>query len=657
MNEPALRSVRVTGGFWGERLAMNTHEALAHQWEQLERTRCIDNFRIAAGWIDGFREGLFFADSDLYKWLDAAARTLAGCPDPVLQQRVDDLIALLAAAQMADGYLYTYNQILFPGRRWVNLCVEHELYCHGHFIEAGVAHHAATGDARLLTLVRRSADLLVRDFMDATPDRTDGHEEIEIALIRLSRVTGDARYRELARRLLERRGRTRGYALTVLRQTVSAGRRMWAVARRRKAFVDTHPEGAGVHLPAAHTPTIPPLAWLRLVHSLLSGKLFQQHAPLRRQSVPVGHAVRFTYLETAAAMLSRDTGDTDLRAVLERAWAHMVTRRMYVTGGLGSLPLVEGFGRDDELDPEIAYAETCAAIGSLLWNHEMALLTGRPQYEDLFEWQLYNAAAVGIGIGGRSYFYNNPLTSRGRVARAAWFRVPCCPSNLSRTWAALGQYAYHVGDNALHVAQYVTSDIDLDWGRVAVDSGLPWRGAVRLRVERAAPQRTTLSLRLPAWSDAYELRLNGGPIQPDGVTESGSIHPTACGYAPHGARALPVSRVWLPGDVLDLALGMPIRLHRQHRNVPGCGGMNAVSRGPLVYCLESVDNPLDIFDVVVERASLTPADDAALLGGICKIDGCTVDGAPLTFIPYMLWGNRGPSLMTVFVTAKEGTGG
>jgi DUF1680 family protein len=650
MNEPALRSVRVTGGFWGQRLEMNARAAIFHQWEQLEHTGCIDNFRIAAGQIEGFREGMFFSDSDAYKWLDAAARILAAYPDPLLKQRVDDFIALLAAAQMEDGYLYTYNQIFFPGQRWVNLLLEHELYCHGHFIEAGVAHHAATAEVQLLNLVRRSADLLVCDFMDAAPEMADGHEEIEIALIRLYRVTGAVRYIELARRLLERRGRARAYPLRFLRQALSTASRGRSVARRRKTYLLKHPERAVVHLPAANKAKIPHLAQLRMAYSMLSGRSFQQNAPLRRQCSPVGHAVRFTYLQTAAAMLSRETGAADLLSMLEQAWERMVTRRMYVTGGLGSVPLVEGFGRDYELDPESAYAETCAAIGSLLWNHEMSLLTGRPQYEDLFEWQLYNAAAVGIGIDGRSYSYNNPLTCRGGLTRAPWYLVPCCPSNLSRTWAALGQYACRIDAGRLHLSQYVTSEIELDWGRLRVDSGLPWSGEIRVNFDMSAPRQMTVSLRLPAWSDTYGLRLNGLPLEPESVTEVPSLAETACGYAPHGARVLAISCAWHSGDALDLTLGMPIRTHRQHHKVSGCGGMDALSRGPLVYCLESTDNRCDIFSVVVKRDSLTPVHDRSLLEGTWKIEGRSVDGTRLTFIPYMLWGNRGRSDMTVFFT-------
>ncbi len=649
-----LRRVRVGGGFWGRRLEANAREAIFYQWEQLERTRCIDNFRIAAGCLEGFHEGMFFADSDAYKWLDAASRILSCGPDPLLEQRVNELIPLLEAAQMLDGYLYTYNQILFPGQRWVNLRLEHELYCHGHLIEAGVAHHEATGQTRLLDLVRRSADLLVRDFMEASPQQADGHEEIEIALIRLHRATGESSYLELARRLLERRGRSGENGLAVLQQLVSAGTRMRAAAKRRKRFRRQHPERSGFTLPAGNKPKIPALAPLRMAYNMLSGRFFQQNAPIRRQTIPVGHAVCFTYLQTAAAMLSGATDDAELRAASEQAWERTVTRHMYVTGGLGSIPLVEGFGRDYELDPETAYAETCAAIGGLLWNHEMSLLTGQPQYDELFEWQLYNAASVGIGMDMRSYFYNNPLTCRGGITRAPWYFIPCCPSNLSRTWAALGQYAYRVGKDELYLAQYVGSQIDLDWGRLTVDSGLPWRGDIRIAVDTTNPKRCTLRLRLPVWSSTYELCLNGVPIAPDSISTAAAAPETACGYTPHAARTLTVTRVWTRGDVLELKLDMPLRLHRQHPKVPRCGGMYALSRGPLVYCLESIDNPGDILQARVQQDSLVAVEDPTLLGGIHTVAGRSHTGVPLTFLPYMLWGNRGASQMTVFFAIGGG---
>jgi hypothetical protein len=644
----SLHASRITGGFWGKRLEMNASEAIFYQWEQLEQSGCIDNFLILAGQKVGFREGYFFADSDAYKWLDAASRIHAANTDPKLKQLVDDLISLLESVQQPDGYLYTYNQIHFPGQKWVNLQIEHELYCLGHLIEAGVSHHAATGETRLLALVRRAADLLVRDFMDASPSFTDGHEEIELALIKLYRATGEKSYLELSRRLLERRGRIPFFPLHIFKEKSNYDKRVKIVNEQRAAYIEKHPGHANFKLPADNPSKNPPYAGLRQILDQLSGKYFQQHTPVRKMTVPVGHSVRFGYLETAAAMLVRETGDHELQQTLESAWERMVTRRMYVTGGLGALPFTEGFGRDYELDPEYAYAETCAALASMFWSREMALLTGRPRYDDLFEWQLYNAASVGIGMDGRSYFYNNPLTCRGGLSRAGWYLVPCCPPNLSRTWASLGEYLFHEDENGLHLGQYVTSAIQLDWGTLNVDSGLPWSGEIRLTFDISQPHQTTLNLRIPSWTNLYSLVLNDSPLTPDSVTEAASLSETACGYSPLAARTLSISRTWSPGDVLTLTIDMPLRFHRQHKKVPGCGGMHALSRGPLVYCLESVDNPLNLFPVTVKRDSLKPEYDESLLGGIWKITGATPDGKPLTFIPYMLWGNRGPSQMNVF---------
>lgn len=647
MVSPIITS-RITGGFWGKHLEMNAREAIFYQWEQLEQSRCIDNFRIAAGQIDGFREGYFFADSDAYKWLDAASRILATDPDPKLKGLVGDLISLIESVQQPDGYIYTYNQIHFPGQKWVVLQIEHELYCLGHLIEAGVSHHAATGETRLLDLVRHAADLIVRDFMDASPAFTDGHEEIELALIKLYRVTGEGSYLELARRLLERRGCIPFFPLHIFKEKSKYDKRVKIVNEQRADYISKHPEHADFKLPANNPSKKPPFAGIRQILDQLSGKYFQQHTPVRKMTVPVGHSVRFGYLETAAAMLARETRDLKLQKTPETAWERMVTRRMYVTGGLGALSFTEGFGRDYELDPEYAYAETCAALASMFWCDEMSRLTGQPRYDDLFEWQLYNAASVGIGMDGRSYFYNNPLTCRGGLARAGWFLVPCCPSNLSRTWASLGGYLYREAKGELTLQQYVTSAIHLDWGTLNVDSGFPWNGEIRLTFDIPQPHRTTLNLRLPSWTDHYSLALNDSPLQPDSVTEASHSPVTACGYSPLAARTLSITQTWSPGDKLSLTLDMPLRFHRQHKRVPGCGGMDVLSRGPLVYCLESVDNPLDLFPVTVERDSLKPEWDESLLGGVWKIVGTTTDGKPLTFIPYMLWGNRGPSQMNVF---------
>jgi len=650
MQELSSRQVSIHDPFWAPRLETNARVAIFHQWEQLEASGCIDNFRIAAGEKDGFREGWFFADSDAYKWLDAAARISVHHPGPELAARMDAFVALLARAQSDDGYLFTYNQIHFPGVRWTNLQIEHELYCHGHLIEAGVSHHEATGRPDGLALARRAADLLVREFVDKGPEYTPGHEEVELALLRLHRVSGETAYLELARHFLEQRGRSLFFALPLLRQTVDVARRGNFVRRQRQVYLKAHPEHAGFQLPPRNPAKEPPTSALRWLFSAFSGKYFQQHAPIREQTVPVGHAVRFGYLEAAAARLHRLRPDAGLLPALEQSWERMVTRRMYVTGGLGSLPGLEGFGQDYELDPEYAYAETCAALAGMLWNWEMALITAEAKYSDLLEWQLYNAASAGMGLGGDRYLYNNPLACRGGVTRLPWYDVPCCPSNLSRVWADMGKYVYSADGENLWIHQYIGSRAAFAAGgslEVELDSGLPFTGSATLKLNPKTEVELSLHLRLPSWSAATRITVNGAPVAVPPIL---TFEPTAQGCDPRPARFLSVRRIWSPGDTVELAFAMPISLHRAHPKVRGHKGKVAVTRGPLVYCLESVDNPgVDLFACHLDPASLRAEPAPELLGGIHILHGASVDGRPLTFIPYALWANRGESQMNVWV--------
>ncbi len=643
---------RITGGFWRARLDNNARKAIFHQWEELERSGCIDNFRIAAYQKEGFREGYFFADSDAYKWLDAASRILGEAHDPQLSTLVEGFITLLEAAQEPDGYLYTYNQIHFPGQRWINLQIEHEFYCLGHLIEAGIAHYEATGAPRSLELVQRVVALLTREFMEAPPIFTDGHEEIEVALLRLYRVTGERTNFELARRLLERRGRIPFFPIHLFGQFRHHTRREAVVKAARQAYIATHPEHAGFRLPGGNPSQPLPLAEPRRILNQLSGKYFQQHTPLRKQTVPVGHSVRFGYLMTAATMLAHETGEEALRKTLEAAWERMTEKRMYVTGGLGALPFIEGFGRDFELDPEAAYAETCAALASLFWNDELAHLTHRPRYADLFEWQLYNAAAVGMGVDGCSYYYHNPLTSREGLARASWYLVPCCPSNLSRTWASLGRTILHAEGQDMWLQQYISCSAPWggsEGGLMIVEADLPWEGHIQITLQPAKTTAASLHLRIPSWAEDYVIMLNGVAFQPV-VNGDPAIHATACGYTPTAARNITLTRIWEPGDTLDLSLEMPIRLLQQDSRLPRCGGMVAVTRGPIVYCLESTDNPaVNVFDVTLNPDSLRVVYDDALCGGAMRLLGRSRAGEALNFIPYFCWGNRGRSGMTVFV--------
>lgn len=658
MDEISPTQVTLQDPFWSPRVEVNAARAIFHQWEQLEASGCIHNFRIAAGEADGWREGWFFADSDAYKWLDAASRICAVRPNPRLAGLVDVFIALLGRAQMPDGYLFTYNQIHFPGVRWVNLQIEHELYCHGHLIEAGVSHYAATGRFDLLVIARRAAERVVADFAGRGPAFTPGHEEIEIALLRLFGVTQHAPYLDLARQFLEQRGRQHGFAASIARQMRSAGARSRAVAAGRRAYVAAHRDRATYTVPPGNRTKRPRSSQLRWLASALSGKYFQQHAPIRRQTTPVGHAVRFGYLQTATAMLCRTVNDDTLLPGLVASWERMVTRRMYVTGGLGALPGLEGFGRDDELDPEVAYAETCAALASIFWNWEMALITAEARYSDLLEWQLHNAAAVGMGLGGDTYFYNNPLACRKDtpITRRAWYAVPCCPSNLSRTWADLGKTIYTVsGDNVdVYIHQWIGNRARVDLGvpvEIGIESGLPWSGEVTVRVTPERAAEAALHLRVPSWVTEAEVRVNGEAVAVPAAVHSAP--PPASGFDPRLARWLTLRRRWTAGDTISLHFDLPIHARTAGPRVAGHAGKVALTRGPLVYCLESIDNPgIDIFAAAIDLRSLRPEPAPDLLGSIVVLRGQTMDGRPITAIPYALWGNRSASEMTVWVAGQ-----
>ncbi len=650
MNDLPQSKISVRDGFWTPRLERNATVSIFQQWEWLERTGCIENFRLAAGEKAGFREGYFFADSDAYRWLDAASRIYASYPSDRLKGLMDGLVALLGRAQEEDGYLYTYNQLHFPGVRWHNLQIEHELYCHGHLIEAGVSHFAATGERSMLDIAVKAADLLVREFSEAGPESTPGHEEVEIALARLYEVTGNRSYLNLAVHFVEQRGRMGLFFYRLLREYVSHLRRERRVKKAWKAYVRAHPE----HLERFRLPeeNVAPRPWyapFRWYLDTLSGKYFQQHKPVSEQRWAEGHAVRFLYLETAVAMLQRIRGGGRPAAPLAEAWEHMVTKRMYVTGGLGSNPATEGFGADYELDPWYAYAESCAAVGSIFWNREMLRLTREARYADLIEWQLYNAALVGMGEGGASYFYNNPLASDGRFGRKPWYRCSCCPSNLSRMFADLGRYVYGWDDESLWVHQYVGNASEVPgFGVVRMWSGFPWRGEMEIVLTPPSPREFALKLRVPGWSGPPRITVNGSSV--DVPSSKRTFPATASGYDPRYGRYVSIRRRWVAGDVVKATFPMDIRVRTTHPRVKATRGMVAVSRGPLVYCLESVDNPgVDVFGVRLDPESLRAEFDEGLFGGTVVLRGRSTDGLPLTFIPYFLWGNRGNSKMTVYV--------
>lgn len=656
--EITLNSVRITDPFWSPRREMNAHDAILYQWEQLERAGTIDNFRLVAGITKGFRRGYFYTDSDAFKWAEAASHILSAGPNRPLEERLNEFTGILLKAQDDDGYLFTFNQLHFPGVRWVNLQIEHELYCHGHFIEAGIAHHAATGRADLYAGAVKAADLIVKTFAGATPEMTPGHEEIELALMRLYRHTGEAGYLEAARRFLDQRGRIRFFGLKLIRQNGSHTRRLREVEAQRASVPDAPPPpkiDLAMHLGGKK---IPLSLRLRSLCQLLTGRYFQQHAPLRKMDRPAGHAVRWDYLVTGAAMLAEETGDHGLRQTLKNAWTHMVEKKTYLTGGIGSLHMVEGFGRDYELDNGRAYCETCAAIGSIMWSVEMQRMVREAKYADLIEWQLYNAVSPGIALDGRSYHYFNPLESEGGIERKGWYDTACCPSNISRLWASLGKYLYTAGAGDLWVHQYVGGDAAFGASgtagplvRAVMDSSLPWGGRVKMELYFRDHAEYTLHLRVPSWADGFFVMVDGRIEVPEAA---GCGAPTAGGYSPFRARYHTMKRVWDRHSVIEAVFPMHPVFRYAHKKVKNNRRKTALTRGPLVYCLESVDNPgVRIPGAAIDRSyPVTHRYSEGPMGGMTVLEARDPSGLPLVLVPYYSWANRGPSAMQVWLNTE-----
>ncbi|MFX1285005.1 MAG: glycoside hydrolase family 127 protein [Promethearchaeota archaeon] len=657
-NQLGLNQVQIDDPFWTPHLKINKEKAIFHQWNQLEKTRCIDNFRILAGEKDGFREGWFFSDSDAFKWLDAASRIYITSPSDKLKSILDDFIGLIQKSQESDGYIYTFNQIHFPNTRWTNLWIEHELYCLGHLIEALISYYEFSQDPKILEMTKKPADLLVHQFLklNTSNNAIPGHQEIEISLIKLYRITKDKQYLELANEFIQRRGKSRFKWLLLLKQDISHNRRKKRVEKLKQNYLMDHPEDQDFQLPENVYTAFPSGVKRRVLYNYASGRYFQNHLPLEEQKTPEGHAVRFSYLMTAAAMYSYET-DGKFIPTLQTIWDHMVRFRMFVTGGIGSLPRIEGFGHDYELDPEHAYCETCASLGSIFWNWQMTLLTQEAKFADLLEWQLYNAALVGLSQDGKSYLYKNPLASRGDLTRKEWFEIPCCPSNLTRTLAIISQYLYTYTSDTIWVNQFISSSgkISLNSNsppiNIKMRSNLPWEGTIKILLEIDSPLFFTLALRIPSWVDEYSVKIND---QEQKSVNKETIHSeTASGYSPFRSNYIFLKRKWKSRDEIEVYFPMKIRILNSHPNVKTCLGNSTITRGPLVYCLEEIDNPnFDIFRAKIMNNSLY-VEPSELFNGICTIKGQTNEGSDVVTIPYYCWANRGSSQMTVKVNVIE----
>jgi uncharacterized protein len=620
----AISTVRLSDDFWEPRRHVNREVTLPFQYQQLKTSGVLDNFRRVTGKVDAPFRGRWFADSDLYKWLEAAAWTLAGSPDPELERLVDAAISEIEDTQESDGYLATYYMVERRSQQWTELPVTHELYCAGHLIQAAVAHHRATGSSRLLDVAIKLANHICEVFgpeEDGKRLGTDGHPEIEMALVELARDTGDPKYLRQARFFLD----VRGHGLLGTRQ---------------------HHQ----------------------IHGLRGGREYQQdHRPFQDQHEIVGHAVRAVYLNAGATDLYAETGDQDLLKALERLWDNMTTRKMYVSGGIGSRYDHESFGKDYELPNARAYAETCAAIGSVMWNWRMLMLDGDACYGDLMELTLYNAVLPGLSLDGQSYFYQNPLADDGEHRRQPWFGVACCPPNIARLLASLPGYFYSTSGEGAWVHLYAdsTADISLDEDhtiQLKQRTDYPWGEDITIEIEGEGD--FALMLRVPSWCEnGCEITVNG---------ETSEDHASSGSYAE-------IRRTWQPGDTVHLRLPMPVRRVECNPRVVENAEQVALMRGPLLYCLEQVDNTdPDLRDVVLpNEATFTVRFRPELLGGVAalsaqaevvepdngwdnrlyrtvhsNVDIPEVRAMEITAVPYYGWANREAGAMRVWLRRR-----
>ncbi len=603
------RRVRLSDPFWAPRQKANREATLPHLFAKLHGVGAVENLVRAAAGEKGGHKGFVFADSDLYKTLEAAAYCLGASADARIERGADELIAVIRKAQQPDGYLNSAYQL--GGKpHFSNLRDDHELYCAGHLIEAGVAHFQATGRRDLLDVALRYADLLERTFGDGAGHRAGypGHPELELALVRLAHATGERRYLQLARFFLEHRG--------------------------EHFFAREHgtPEGS------------------------YDGTYWLDDVKIREHQVISGHAVRALYLYSGALDLAAETGDAGLLAAVERVWKNAVEKRLFVTGGLGSSSRNEGFTDDYDLPTFDAYQETCASIAFVMLNQRLALLTGDARYADNVEWSLYNAVAAGVSLSGDRFFYVNPLASHGRHHRQPWYDCACCPPNLARTLASLGQYAFASGPEDLYLNLYLAGSAELETGRgkviVETQSQYPWEGRVTLTVRESSAGPLALRLRQPGWCEGASLRVNG---------EVQSAPQRERGY-------LVVRRDWRAGDRVELELPMPVRRLAANPLVDEAADRVALSRGPIVYCVEQTDLAVQLPALRLPRMAELRPESSSILGGVTVLRGqatalpAVAEGplyAPLaahrleptalSAVPYAVWDNRGGGAMRVWI--------
>ena len=589
-----FNQVKITDQFWGSRLEAHAHATLATCIAQTQdSTGRINNFIKAAGLMEGGHEGIYFDDSDVYKAMEGISYSLVNNPNPELDALLDKWIAYMAKAQQPDGYLNTFYTLNGLDKRWTDM-EKHEMYCAGHMMEAAVAHHKATGKTTFLNIAAKYADYLCNTFGPGKKDWVPGHEEIELALVKLFHETGQQKYLDLSYWLLEERGHGHG----------------------RGAIWDNKDWGPGY---------------------------CQDDVPVSDISEIKGHAVRAMYLFSGMADVAAEKGLPQYVAALERVWDDVVNRNMYITGGIGSSVSNEGFTEDYDLPNKEAYCETCASIGMVLWNERMNFFSQDAKYIDVMERSMYNGVLAGVSIEGDRFFYVNPLESDGNHHRREWYGCACCPSNVSRFLPSVGSYIYSISDDKrLFVNLYVGSASEIKIGKTTVEviqqTDYPWDGNVDMEVNPEKESNFAVNLRIPGWCKKYTLKVNGVSLKEADVDK---------GY-------VTITKKWKKGDKITLNLDMPVEMVAADPKVLADKGKRAIQRGPLVYCMEETDQPENSWGNIQLNANtkfkVKKATDK--LAGMLEIEGETA-GQLFSMIPYFAWDNREAGKMKVWINYTE----
>lgn len=631
MTPVPVRDVRIRDSFWRRRIETNRTATLPAEYEQFKRVGTLKAYQWK--WPPKKDPGPWrIWVGDLGKWIEAASYALMSCPDPRLEKLAEGVVRGILKGQKKDGFLYS-NPIA-PGERWTNLQERHQHYDVGHTIEGAAAWYEATGKREFLDAMCRCADLLDANFGPQKGKRRgyDGHQEIELALVKLYRATGEKRYLKLAKFFLDERG-------------------------RRPYYFDLEKK-------KANRRNVPLRGWIT------SYDYCQAHKPVRQQEEAVGHSVRAMYMYSGMADVAAETNDASLMRACRRLWKSATERRMYVIGAVGSTADGERFTSDHDLPNETAYAETCANIALVFFAHRMLQIEADAQYADVMERALYNGVLSGVSLDGKRFFYANHLTVFPRPSgpcrasdhvasvRQEWFGCACCPPNIARLIASFSKYMYSTSRDSLYVHLYAGSATacDVGGGKVEIkqETRYPWEGKVRITVRPEEERTFTVALRIPAWCRKAALRVNGRGMSIGPITKKG--------YAR-------LRRRWKGGDRIDLDLAMPVERVEAHPAVRMNCGKVAIQRGPVVYCLEEVDNGGNLADIFLPRKSkLRTEYRPRLLGGTVVIRGKakrrveadwkgklyaqasskrrTVE---IQAVPYCLWANRKPGEMMVWV--------